>query len=184
MRNSLLILLGLILLAPVSGELWRLPLFGFELLPSDILIPVFFVIWGVDKWKNDRKLRFGKIGKTILLFLFVITLGYLLNFYRFPLKEMIVAGSYLVRFATYILLAFMVFDLLERDKSRQTLNVVLGGMIGSMVLIVILGFLQLKFFPSFLELGLDVQGWDPHIGRLLSTWFDPDFIGGGFGFLL
>ena len=57
-------------------------------------------------------------------------------------------------------------------------------MIVSMVLIVALGFLQLKFFPSFLDLGLYLDGWDPHIGRLLSTWFDPNFIAGYLAFML
>ena len=29
-----------------------------------------------------------------------------------------------------------------------------------------------------------ILGWDPHIGRLLSTWFDPNYLGGLFSFLL
>ena len=31
---------------------------------------------------------------------------------------------------------------------------------------------------------MHLEGWDPHIGRLLSTWFDPNFIGGFLGFIL
>jgi O-antigen ligase len=63
-------------------------------------------------------------------------------------------------------------------------NILLGSMIAAMVIICILGFLQLKYFPSFLELGMYLGGWDPHIGRLLSTWFDPNFIGGYLAFML
>ncbi len=53
-----------------------------------------------------------------------------------------------------------------------------------MVTIALLCFLQLKYFPSFFELGMHYKGWDPHIGRLLSTWFDPNFVGGYISFVL
>lgn len=157
---------------------------GFELLPSDILIPPLFVVWVIDKIKNDRKFRFGKIGKTIVLFLFVLVVTYLINAFRFEFIQMAVAFTYLGRFGMYLVLALMAFDLLERDKSRKFQKILLFTMIVSMVLIALLGFLQLKFFPSFLELGMYLEGWDPHIGRLLSTWFDPNYIGGFLAFIL
>lgn len=184
MRKVILFLLAFILLAPVTGEFWHIPFFGFELLPSDILIPVFFILWVLDKWKNDRKLRLGKIGKVIVFFGFAAVLTYLLNAFRFPLQEMLVAGTYLGRFLMYVILSLITFDLLKRDPSGRTLKVALGSMMLSAVMISFLGFLQLKYFPSFLELGLDVEGWDPHIGRLLSTWFDPNFVGGYLAFIL
>ena len=174
----------LLLLSPISGELWRLPVFGFDLLPSDILIPIFLLVWLVDKLKNDRMIRIGKIGKAIIFFLFILLITYLINLFRFDLHEMIVAGAYMARFVMYILLTFVTFDLLERDKSQFAIRVVIGSMIISMILISLFGFLQLKYFSSFLELGMELKGWDPHIGRLLSTWFDPNFIGGFLAFIL
>ncbi len=96
MKKLIYILFGALLLAPVTGELWRLSLMGFEFLPSDLLIPPLFVVWVVDKIKNDRKLRLGKIGKMIVIFLFVVTLTYLINLYRFDLKQMIVAFSVMI----------------------------------------------------------------------------------------
>jgi len=184
MKKLIYLLFGLLLLAPVTGELWRLPVAGFEFLPSDLLIPPLFVLWGVDKIKNDRKIRLGKVGKMVILFLFVLTITYLINLFRFDVKQMIIAFSYLGRFGMYLILAPMVFDLLERDKKHRFRDILLGGMTISMLLICLFGFLQLKFFPSFLELGLYLEGWDPHIGRLLSTWFDPNFIGGYLAFML
>lgn len=184
MKKLLYILTGLILIAPVTGELWRLPLMGFEFLPSDLLIPVFFGVWVVDKYQNDRKIRIGKIGKVIIVFLGILLLSYLINLYRFPLKQMIIAFSYLGRTSMYIILALMAYDLLQRDKKKVYQKVILGGFTVSMLLIVLFGFLQLKYFPSFLELGLQLYGWDPHIGRLLSTWFDPNFISGYLAFIL
>jgi O-antigen ligase len=120
----------------------------------------------------------------IVVFLFVLTITYLINLYRFPLKQMVLAFSYLGRFGMYLVLAPIAYDLLERDKKYKFRNILVGGMVVSTALICILGFLQLKFFPSFYELEMHLQGWDPHIGRLLSTWFDPNFIGGFLAFML
>lgn len=185
MQKLIYLLFGALLLTPVTGELWRLPVAGFEFLPSDLIIPPLFVLWGIDKIRNDRKIRLGKIGKMIVVFLFVLTITYLINLYRFDLKQMIIAFSYMGRFGMYLILAIIAFDLLDREgKNNRFRNILLIGMIGSMILICLFGFLQLKFFPSFLELGLYLEGWDPHIGRLLSTWFDPNFISGYLAFIL
>ncbi len=124
---------------------------------------------------------------------------------------MVMAFSYLGRYGMYLVLPIIFFDVINekniqtsRSPSVQTNNqipntkyqieseirnpkseiLIISFMIASMALIVILGFLQLKYFPSFLELGMHIKGWDPHIGRLLSTWFDPNFIGGYLAFML
>ncbi len=183
MKKVLAILFGLLLIAPATGELWRIPMFGFDLLPSDFIIPLVIVIWVAYKIHEDRQIRLGKVGKAILVFLTVLFVTYFLNFFRFDTHEMVVAGAYLGRFVVYVLLAFIAFDLIHRDENYW-LKVIVGGMTASMVIIGLLGFLQLKFFPSFLELGMYLEGWDPHIGRLLSTWFDPNFVGGYLAFIL
>lgn len=184
MNKALLFLIGLLLLLPVSGELWRLSVFGVDLLPSDLLIPVLFVLWVADKLKNDCVFRVGKIGRFVLLFLFAVLFGYALNLFRFPFVEMLTAFTYLGRFFMYAVLTFIVYDLSERDGRESVCRVVLGGTLVSFLLISTLGFLQLWLFPSFLDLGLDLAGWDPHVGRLLSTWFDPNFVGGYLAFSL
>jgi len=183
MKKVLAILFGLLLIAPATGELWRIPMLGFDLLPADFLIPLVFVVWVIYKIHSDRVVRLGRVGKAILIFLAVLFATYFLNFFRFDTHEMIVAGAYLCRFVVYVLLAFIAFDLIHRDENYW-LKIIVGGMTASMVIISLLGFLQLKFFPSFLELGMYLSGWDPHIGRLLSTWFDPNFIGGYLAFIL
>jgi O-antigen ligase len=157
---------------------------GFDFSPADIIIPIIFLVWVIDKIKNDRQLRLGKIGKMVILFLFVLVVTYFINFYRFPVKEMLVAFSVLGRYGMYLILAPIVYDLIQRDKKNCFQTFLLVMLIISMVIICILGFLQLEYFPSFEALGLQLQGWDPHIGRLLSTWFDPNFIGGYLAFML
>lgn len=184
MKKLLYTLFVFLLLAPVTGELWHIPVWKFEFLPSDIVILVLFPLWALDKLVTDRRVRIGKIGKMIALFLFVMVTTYFLNMLRFDFTQMLSGFILMGRFGMYVIVAGMAFDMLDRDKTGFFRKLLIGGMILSMVLIVILGFLQLKFFPSFLELGLYLEGWDPHIGRLLSTWFDPNFIGGYLAFLL
>lgn len=184
MQTLLYILFALLLLSPVTGELWRIQIAGQGLLPSDLIIPPLFILWGLDKLKNDRKLRLGKIGRAVVLFLFVILAVNVFNLLRFDLSQMVTGFVYLGRFAMYVLVAIIGFDLLSRDPSGRFKKLVLTTMMISFFLLIVLGFLQLHFFPSFLELGMQNKGWDPHIGRLLSTWFDPNFMGGFFAFML
>jgi O-antigen ligase len=184
MRKGLYTLLALILLSPVTGELWRLPVMGFALLPSDILIPVFIVLWVLYKFKNDRKIRLGRIGSMILIFIGTVLIGFMMNAYRFPSIQMIVAATYLIRTGMYVLLTMVIFDLFHQEKRQYLLKIIISGMVISMLMLVALGFLQLIFFSDFLELGLYLKGWDPHIDRLTSTWLDPNFIAGYLSFML
>lgn len=184
MQKVLYALFGLLLLAPVTGELWRIPFWKYELMPADVLIAVIFVLWALDKLAADRRVRIGKIGKMIALFLFVMLVTYFLNMFRFDFHEMLAGFVVMSRFGMYVVLTGIAFDLLDRDKTGLFRKILISGMILSMVLICLLGFLQLKYFPSFLDLGMYLEGWDPHQGRLLSTWFDPNFIGGFLAFVL
>ncbi|MBU0705931.1 O-antigen ligase family protein [Patescibacteria group bacterium] len=184
MKKLLYALFVLLLLAPVTGELWHIPIWRFEFLPSDIIILVLFPLWIIDKLVEDRRVRIGKIGRMIALFLFVMVTTYFLNMLRFDFQQMLSGFILMGRFGMYVIVAGIAFDLLDRDKTGFLRKLLIGAMILSMVLIIVLGFLQLKFFPSFLDLGLYLEGWDPHEGRLLSTWFDPNFIGGYLAFVL
>jgi len=184
MKKILYALFSLLLFAPVTGELWRVHIWKFDFLPSDLVIMPLFVLWGLDKIRNDRRIRVGKIGSAILLFVGVMVLTFLLNALRFEPRQMLSAFVLMGRFGMYVVISFMAFDLLDRDREGAFRGLLILCMMLSMTLIVLLGFLQLKFFPSFLELGMHLDGWDPHIGRLLSTWFDPNFIGGFLAFLL
>ncbi len=49
-------------------------------------------------------------------------------------------------------------------------------------LLSVAGFIQLIYVPDFTA--FERLGWDPHQNRLLSTWFDPNFVGGFLAFML
>lgn len=168
----------------MTGELLRFPLLGFDFLPSDVFLMLLLVFWSADKLKNDRRLRLGKVSKMLILFLLVITINYFIGFFRFDFAEMKSAFFYLARLGLYFLLMPIAFDLIQRHSNYYFQKRILALFTLSFVLLVIFGFLQLKYFPDFLELGLHLDGWDPHIGRLLSTWFDPNFFGGYLAFFI
>jgi len=184
MQTILYILFGLLLLTPVTGELFRIPVFGFDLLPSDLIILALLVVWIYDKFHNDRVLRVGRLGRAVTLFWAVLLVTFLFNGFRADWHEMISAGAYLARYTVYLTLPLIAYDLLEREAKRRFSKLLFGALVAAMLLICILGFLQLIFFPNFLDLGMDVWGWDPHIGRLVSTWLDPNYVGGFLAFAL
>lgn len=160
----------------IVGQLVRLPVFGEDsaLLLNDLIIPFLAVLWFVR----------GLLKKTIQLprmslwlplggLLITMIIAGLLNFSSYDTQEWISGVFYLVRWVEYALLLFIIFDL---SRTSQQQNRVLRWTIASAVLVALLGFIQLRVFPDFTS--MVPQGWDPHIGRLLSTWFDPNFLGG------
>jgi O-antigen ligase len=54
--------------------------------------------------------------------------------------------------------------------------------LGVTIGLAILGFIQLIYVPDFAFMSR--LGWDPHQGRLLTTFFDPNFAGGFFSFVI
>jgi O-antigen ligase len=96
-----------------------------------------------------------------------------------PIREILESGFYLFRFLFLVLFGFVVSDTL--NTKRQILIFSLALFAGGFLLS-LLGFVQLALFPDFTQ--MQQFGWDPHIGRLLSTWFDPNFLAGYFAFLL
>src|SRR5690606_10701527 len=93
--------------------------------------------------------------------------------------ELAVSGFYLLRLLFYGSLIWIIPDLYptERDLLGVVRLLVWVGMA-----VVIAGFLQLYVLP---DIGiLTAFGWDPHVGRLLSTFLDPNYLGGFLAILL
>jgi hypothetical protein len=164
----------------VLGEMGRLPFGpGNGLLANDLLLPILISVWIFQKTFVDRQWPKTFLWAPFLTFI-VIALISLLNGSRFlTLKETIISGLYLIRFIEYFFIAFITYDLAQDNNTKEKC---FNGLLISAVAISILGFLQLKVFPDFTQ--MQDLGWDPHINRLLSTWFDPNFVGGMLAFIL
>lgn len=94
-------------------------------------------------------------------------------------RELTIAFSYWLRTSFYLTLLPTLLYLTRDPRYYRTLT---HSFIGAGGALVVLGLLQVFFlpnvavFPSFI-LTIAGGGWDPHEGRLVSTWLDPNFFG-------
>lgn len=165
--------IALTLLCAFIGELQRFH--GFLLI--DIFIPFFAASWVLLKlWKREPI----KLPPTLLpaaLFFFFGLASLLIHSANMSLGEVLPAAFYGIRWASFYFLSVMVWNQ-TRDEKRFTLWMLFAFTL----LISIAGFVQLDVMPDFTT--MENLGWDPHVSRLLSTWFDPNFVGGFLAFML
>jgi O-antigen ligase len=160
----------------IVGQLVRLPIFGEDsaLLLNDLVIPMLAVVW-VVRGLLKKTIQLPRMSLWLPLGGLVLTMliAGLINYSSYDQREWVSGMFYLIRWVEYALLLFIIFDLSRTTRQQQR---ILSWTIASAVIVAGLGFIQLKVFPDFTS--MVPQGWDPHIGRLLSTWFDPNFLGG------
>ncbi|MBT5017054.1 O-antigen ligase family protein [Candidatus Peregrinibacteria bacterium] len=178
MKKVFTILFVLIFLSAALGELARLPV-GPGILPNDILIAALIVIWSLNKLFTKSPLPKARLWVPFLIFCAVLFISLLNGSRALSSTETILSGFYLIRFIEYFLLIFVVLDLTKNSRFKNNLQTFLFV---AAFLVAIFGFIQLKIYPDFTEMA-QTQGWDPHINRLLSTWFDPNFVGGMLAFV-
>lgn len=109
----------------------------------------------------------------IFLFGFTLWIGVSLLFGAGVLtgRELLVAAFYTIRFILMTGVLWVTASLFTQEQhNRLTTTLITSG-----IIITLLGFGQLVFFPDFAF--MTQYGWDPHEGRLLSTFFDPNFLG-------
>jgi hypothetical protein len=80
------------------------------------------------------------------------------------------AFLYLFRFIGISGLLLVVREF-SKKESKSTLNILFFG--GA--LFALAGFVLFQILPNFTETGLTELGWDPHIGRLTSTFLEATF---------
>lgn len=122
-----------------------------------------------------------KIDMSLLLwvggFLLVGLISILANWSGMSAEAFKESLLYFIRLCAYYSLLLVVPIMIGKEY-KKLLKV--SGL--SFLVLIILGFVQFYYFGDFLELELDEIGWDPHQGRLTSTWLDPNFLGGFLAF--
>ncbi len=172
----------------IPGLLLRIPSDGTGILATDILVPIFAIVWVFKRVVVDRsfpKCRFILPG---CIFLSIAILSFFLGAHDLLFKEQLLSAAYLVRFASLLIFGWAAVDLFSFfPKSglpfpSLDLNF-LKKIFWITGVVVFLGFLQFYLVPDISEWSTE-GGWDPHTGRLLGTWMDPNFIAGFLGFML
>ena len=172
--------LGMILFLPVIGETYRLPFGGDNgILISDIAIAFVLGVWLLKKLVARQPLPTSVFKKPLVFFTTIAVFSLLLSLTFLHPADVAAGSLYLIRFIEYTLLALVTLDVAKTEKSARQ---ILACAIFAVAVIAIAGFIQLIVYP---DLGkLEEYGWDPHINRLVSTWLDPNFVGGLLAFSL
>ena len=161
--------IGITLLCVLLAELFRLK--GILLL--DIWAPLFAGAWLV--WKLLRKELKGvpPLAWPVLAFVGIGLASLLLNSAEMSWGGFISASLYGVRWASFALIGILVME-----EKASVKRMILFQVVGLSVLLALGGFIQLWIAPDFTS--YEILGWDPRVGRLLGTWFDPNLLGGSF----
>jgi len=166
------------ILATLPGEFGRIEIMGNSLLLLDIVTPVVMLVWLARKLIRKETFHFTKVNASLIAFLAIAILSLLVGAAGLDAGEFKFALLYLIRF-----IAVGSFFFIAQDSAKQKSKVV-NWLILAGGILALIGFYLFKTIPDFAEAGLADLGWDPHIGRLTSTWLDPNFAAGGFAFLL
>ncbi len=172
--------LYLIIFLAVGGELVRIPAIAENgILPADIIIPVFVIVWAAKKILLRKPFPSSRLTLPFVVFCAVAALSLLLSFFFLKPSDVLAGSFYLVRLVSYIMLFLVTMDSIENDSDAKK---IVACVFASASLIAVAGFIQLAVYPDMGK--LEELGWDPHINRLVSTWLDPNFIGGYMAFII
>lgn len=120
--------------------------------------------------KNNLKIVFWFVLATLPMFI-----------YDYKLKEMAYGLLYSIRIIATLAVVILITNVLKKYE-EQTDNIC-KFLICCYIVVSIIGIIQLIFFPQaydfydiFYNIGVYFSNPDPHIDRLISTYFDPNFL--------
>jgi O-antigen ligase len=144
------------------GQLFRLNLLGFNFPLIDIAIVIFSLFNLFLHFKyHTFKVRNKFLGY-FLIYSWLLLGPTLLIFQIYSFKPIF----YLIRLTC--LLSLFIFPPKINQKFKKLFHL-------SIIANIIFGLIQYFFWPDFTY--FDVINWDPHLYRLVSTYFDPTFTG-------
>ena len=171
--------IGLTLAAAFLSEFGRVELDGFSFLMLDLVAPIILGIWLFQKFWQKEKIEFDRAAVWLLIFWLIAITSLAVGNLELSSAEFQFAFLRLLRFITISGLFLVARDLPKKAAEKSLRILFLEGTIFALA-----GFVLLQLIPDFQEAGLADIGWDPHIGRLTSTFLDPNFAAGAFAFLL
>jgi O-antigen ligase len=163
--NSLVILFFVSLLV---GQLGGIPLWpGVVVYVHDIVLTLLILV-SLPRIIRTEKFSRTRLLKPIVAVIAAAAVSLAVNYWRFPLPELLIGSLYLVRWILYGALFVIV---LASAGPAIWINglYITGAGLG------VLGLVQFVMYPYLRN--LYYLGWDPHYYRVFSTLFDPNFTG-------
>lgn len=156
------IVLALLSFSFSVGQIFRFNIFGFSFPLIDISI-IIFCFYNLYSHYRNKTLKNQNIPLSLFLIYSWCLLGVTLIYYHIAsLKPLF----YLFRLTC--LLSFFLFPPKINPKNRSIFYL-------SIIANIIFGLIQYSVWPNFTY--FDVNNWDPHLYRLVSSFFDPTFTG-------
>lgn len=162
--------IGITLLLTLVGELFRLK--GILLL--DLWLPIFVGGYVAIKAIKHELIVPKPITYFALGFVLIGFASLFISSGKMSWAEVVDSAFYGTRWLSAFGLFVVAKNEIE-DRSK-----ILWMLLLFAFLLSVAGFIQLYFVPDFEP--FEELGWDPHKNRLLSTWFDPNFVGGFLAF--
>jgi len=166
------------------AELWRFN----GILLIDLWTPIFTFAWLANKFFKHKffatsqkpNLKLPLIAFPAGLFVLIGFASLLIHSADLSTTEFIESTFYCIRWISMFILGLIVIHEPKRQKV-----IILWLVFAFALALSIAGFIQMHFLPVFHNTTYELDlGWDPHTGRLLSTWFDPNFVGGFLAFTI
>lgn len=179
-RYPKFLLLGAIALVAV-GQFGRIPPGGGSgvVLLLDAILGLLSLLWLLWAIIMKRTIFRSKFHIVWLGFLAVSVVSLILSPLAISKFQLLFNGFYLLRLLFYSSLFWAVSDLVPDQKKAEK---VVSCIIWTGITVIILGYIQLIIFP---DIGILAKyGWDPHVGRFVSSFLDPNYLGGYLALIL
>ncbi|GEM_PF-406170 len=141
--------------------------------PLDLIIILTATYWLFLKAYKRQRVQNTYLAWPLVAFLLIGFLSLILNLSWLKTNELLVSILYLIRWVSYALLMIIVFELPAYFKKKLVSFLFIDGLI-----MLLLGYIQYLFYPSLKN--LYYLGWDEHMHRMFSVFFDPNFAGAFF----
>ncbi|MBL7078441.1 O-antigen ligase family protein [Candidatus Shapirobacteria bacterium] len=162
--------LFLILIIFPLGQLVRLPL-GW-LMVNIYLQDLFVLGLAVSFLKREglKGLRVSKLFQSFRPFLIISVLSLAINIPVWGGRNTLTGSLYLVRYLAYFFI-FLTVEGFNQGEKKQVLKMLfLSGWLAA-----VLGLIQYFIYPDFRS--WELFNWDPHLYRVVGTFWDPGFTG-------
>lgn len=166
-------------LSVTLGELGKFPFGASSVAVSvlDLIVSFSLVCFLVWKLSTKERIHFPSVFKWLGLFWLVGVVSLLVSLTVLDAVSVATGSLYLFRFILFSSLLVVGYNLHKQKLINSNHLTTLFILVS--VMLAVLGLIQLLIYPNFEDppFFLTDFGFDPHRGRLTSTFLDPNFLG-------